>query len=287
MTVGSLSNGDDPAGLFQPARRIRGTPGMGVVTTGLATSSRPLRSWNRLTSLFYDQMNNNYVQYNAGLGQHFALINEPWGDLWAAHAILGQMPDNYRSWANPSAPQPGDPSRVDAANLSTWHDYLTGGIVEPAAYGPTDIRHLLSVGPVAIPPRSSVVFFTVLASGHSLTDLLTNVAAARLKYSELHGQAKLPHIRPVAVEWVGQPKPSASHLEMLIGGGSGDFAEHFDPWHTFCSGTGPELLARRGGVVFARLSKHDLDPWIDNGDVVVCVGKLETGDLFAGGVTMR
>jgi hypothetical protein len=166
-------------------------------------------------------------------------------------------------------------------DLSTWHNYLTGGIVSPEAFGPADIRHLLSIGPTDVPRQSSVTFFAVLVGGHSVEDVLANVDAARSKYRSLRDSIRHGEVLAIEVWPAGPPSGDRFSVGLLFDAPVNGL---FDASQTFCSGSQPELwkISGQGRLVFVFFQKAQVDPWIDDGDDVLCVGRLADGTLFAG-----
>ncbi len=232
-----------------------------------------------------DAIRYNTVEYDAA--EEVVVVTGSRTAVVAGHALLGVSPANYRSWANPSNPLPGQETRIDPYDLATWHDYLSSGIVSPEPFGSTDIRHLLSIGPLAVASNSSIAFASVLAGGHDRDDLLANVAAARARYGSLPAAARSPYpVLAVGVE-VSKIKPFKHHFESTFIFADPETAMLFDKSQTECAGAGVGSWKRIGSTIVAEHWKSELDPWIDNGDRVVCVGKLSDGTLFSGSDAAR
>lgn len=113
-------------------------------------------------------------------GDEVARVTSNSPELVAGHVLLTDAVTSYRPWGIPSSRE--DPATGDNA---TWFLFLSGGIVDAGAFGPSDIRHLLSHGPVSIAPGGSRVVAFALIGGDDLEDLAANVAAARAKWATL------------------------------------------------------------------------------------------------------
>jgi len=124
---------------------------------------------------------NNRVEYDAA--NDVVVITEENTGVHAGHALLSDAVTSYRAWRNPSTP---GPNPEDPSTNAGWFSFLSGGIVDPdVSFGPSDIRHVLSHGPVTIGPGASRVVALVLAAGDNRADLLANVAAARAKFASV------------------------------------------------------------------------------------------------------
>jgi probable HAF family extracellular repeat protein len=216
--------------------------------------------------------NDNSVEYDAG--SQVAVITSEGIDVVAGHALLGGSPSSYRSWANRQDPPP-----IDPGDLSPWHDYLTGGIVDPSSFGPEDIRHLLSSGPVTLEAGASVAFASVLAAGDDQDDLLANVAAARAKYAALPPAAVSPYpaiaVDVAVTEYEG-------YLEAVFTFPDRATALLVNSAETFCAGARSTGGSSRGIHVAAAFPMW-LDPtWIGEDGKILCVGMLTDGTVFGG-----
>ena len=229
-----------------------------------------------------DHVWHNYVEYDRD--SRVVVVNEPWYEVWAGHAMLGPT-SGYRSWSNPTNAPAGAP--IDPVDLSTWNDYLTGGIVAPGVFGPADVRHLLSIGPGTLAPGSSGAFATVLVGGRDRDDVLDNVVSARSRYNAAPEAATAPYpVLHVGVE-ASKVKPSKDHFEATFTFPHPSTAMLFDASSTYCSGARATSSKRMGSKVTAQFPKGWLDSWVDDGDQIVCVGRLADGALFGGADVAR
>lgn len=235
-----------------------------------------------LTSYTNDHVWHNFVEYDRG--SEVVVVSEPWYQLWAGHAMLGST-SGYRSWSNPSNAPAGAP--IDPVELSTWNDYLTGGIVDADEFGPADVRHLLSIGPGDLPSGFSGAFATVLVGGRDRADVFSNVASARSRYDALSEAARSPYpVLHVGVE-ASKVKPGKDYFEATFTFAHPSIAQLFDASATYCSGARATSSKLMGSVVAAQFPKAALDSWVDDGDQIVCVGRLADGSLFGGADAAR
>jgi len=235
-----------------------------------------------LTAYTHDHVWHNYVEYDRG--SKVVVVNEPWYQVWAGHAMLGTT-SGYRSWSNPTNAPAGAP--IDPVDLSTWNDYLTDGIVDAGVFGPADVRHLLSIGPGTLAPGSTGAFATVLVGGRDRDGVLDNVVSARTRYGALPEAARSPYpVLHVGVE-ASKVKPSKDHFEATFTFADPSTAKLFDASSTYCSGAQATSSKRMGSTVAAQFPKAGLDSWVDDGDQIVCVGRLADGSLFGGADVAR
>lgn len=235
-----------------------------------------------LTAYANDHAWHNYVEYDRT--NEVVVINEPWYQVWAGHAMLGPT-SSYRSWSNPSRAPEGAP--IDPVDLSTWNDYLTGGVVDADEFGPADVRHLLSIGPGDLPAGASGAFATVLVGGWDRDDVLDNVVSARSRYDALPEAARSPYpVLHVGVE-ASKVKPRKDHFEATFWFPQPSTAKLFDASSTYCSGAQATSWKRMGSEVAAQFPNAGLDSWVDDGDQIVCVGRLADGSLFGGADVAR
>lgn len=187
------------------------------------------------------------------------------------HVLLSHPVGSYRSWT-----QGGDP-----VNLAGYYTFLSGGIVGADPFGPTDVRQLLTTGPVDIPAGGSLAVFTALVGGDDTADLSTNIAAARAKYAALPATAQAATgIAPVTVA-AGRVKGKKDLFSMEFTFDDAATAGLFDGGLAFC-GKAPVVQSDgQGATVTAKFDKADLDPRLRNGDVMSCGGVLTDGRVFA------
>ncbi len=206
----------------------------------------------------------------------------------AGHALLRLPTTSYRAATNPFnfALTPADPRTTAEA-----FDFLSGGIVNPAPFGPADIRHTLSHGPVIVGGGEAEVFAFVLAGGDDAADLTANVAAARARYVALPKGARRPYpVIAVSVKIDPWPVDPASHtgFTATLRGIPRKLVPLLEQSQTFCGA--PPLVASpattlvrlhngiRATFPITNVPSTGLGP----GDEIVCAGRLTDGTLFAG-----
>jgi hypothetical protein len=218
------------------------------------------------------------VQYD--VGADLARYTTPPAPLAAGHLLLSDPTTSYTGFGR-FGPPPNEPT-----SNAGWFAFLSGGI-DPGPTGPDDVRHILAHGPVSLAPGMSRVVAFAIVGGDDSTELTANAAAARAKYSALPS-APYPIIS-VAVSI------SPSFLNLYDD-------EDFEATFTFpnskqargvranrvaCGGARPDEddVEKRGRRATIKFSTEDLDPHLQNGDPIVCGGRLTDGTLYAGTYT--
>ena len=220
------------------------------------------------------------VQFNSR--NSLVLVDDAPGSrnkIVAGHALLSEPATSYRPW--------GGFPRSDPSTSAGWFAFLSAGIVHPEPFGPSDIRHLLSIGPVTIPPGAARVFASVLAGGDNPTDLARNIGAARSKYASLPPSARDPYpILTVRVRIVPDPlNPASGDFKATLTFASAAQASLFDAANAFCDRALPIRTSAAGNTITLTLHRSDLNPLLRDGDKVFCAGKLADRSFFAGGDT--
>jgi len=82
-------------------------------------------------------------------------------------------------------------------------------------------------------------------------------------------------------------KPRKDHFEATFTFPHPSTAKLFDASSTYCSGAQATSSKRMGSEVAAQFPKDRLDSWVDDGDQIVCVGRLADGTLFGGADVAR
>jgi hypothetical protein len=206
----------------------------------------------------------------------------------AGHAMLGLPTTSYHPFGNPSSPGGGF---TDPGTTAEWFGVFSGGIVSPSPYGPGDIRHALSHGPVTVRGGEGETFAFVVAGGDDVEDLNRNIAAARARYRALPREALRPYpVIAVGVTIEPWPIDPAVHTEFAatLRGVPRKLVPLFDQNRTYCgvpplpSSPATTLTPRRDGVratfPIANVPPNGLRP----GDEIICAGRLTDGTLFAG-----
>jgi hypothetical protein len=197
------------------------------------------------------------------------------------HILLSHTVTGYRGFCSPRfyvCPNP------DPRLLPEWFNFLSGGIVGPGPLGPSDIRELLTTGPVDIPAGGSVVLFTALLGGDDVADLNVNVAAARAKFAALPQAAKDPFpLIGVEVSFRKFKAHSSGDAVATLTFGSLTEAGLFDDSHVACDGVSPREANAVRSKVTLKFNVTDFDTQlIRDGDRIVCAGKLTDGTLYSG-----
>ena len=226
-------------------------------------------------------LSDNVVEYDAA--NQLAIVTSTDPPLVAGHVLLSDAVTSYRAWRSPASE---GPPVVDPSTDAEWYEFLTEGIVvDPNPFGPSDIRHLLSHGPVEIPPHGSRVVFLALLGGDDRTDLLANAAAVRARYAALPAAAKQAYPAAGVLVYI---EPETLNLESegvfkaTLTFDTPGLADQFNPEDAECSQAHPlrfnELDELTLEVLFER---SDLDPRLSY-DWIICAGKLLDGTLFIG-----
>jgi hypothetical protein len=212
----------------------------------------------------------------------------------AGHAVLRLPATSYRAFSNPGNPPgltPHDPQTTAAA-----FEFLSEGIVDPGPFGPGDIRHALSHGPVTIRGGEAEVFAFVLAGGDDADDLAANVAAARAKYVALPHGARRPYpviAADVAIAPSTLDLETVSEFTATLTGIPRKLVPLVDASRTFCGAppatTSPAtaLVRVKNGVrvTFPVTNLFTRARPFRPGDEIVCGGRLSDGTVFAARTT--
>lgn len=206
----------------------------------------------------------------------------------AGHALLRLPATSYRASTNPFrfGLTPFDPRSTAEA-----FDFLSGGIVNPAPFGPADIRHTLSDGPVTVGGGEGEVFAFVLAGGDDAADLTANIAAARARYVALPKSARQPYpVVAVSVKIDPWPIDPAVHTAFTatMRGIPRKLLPLSERDHTFCGV--PPLVASpattqdplRDGIRATFPITNVPATGLGPGDEVICAGRLADGTVFVG-----
>ncbi len=204
------------------------------------------------------------------------------------HSILRLPATSYRAFTNPG--NPGLPP-VDPRTTAEGFEFLSGGIVNPGPFGPGDIRHALSHGPVTIRGGEAEVFAFTLAAGDDPADLANNIVAARTRYRALPRGAVRPYpVIAVGVTIEPWPIDPAIHSEFTatLRGIPRKLVTLVDQSATFCGASAvpaspATTLTRVRDRVRVSFPITNLPPaGLGPGDEIVCAGRLTDGTLFAG-----
>ncbi len=218
------------------------------------------------------------VRYDAT--NELAIVTSSEASVVLGHIMLSDAVTSYRPWRNESheGPQP-----VDPMTNAEWFAFLSGGIVEPGPFGPTDVRHLLSRDTVSIAPGDSRVLAFALLGGADETDLATNVAQARARFSSIPTD-------PYPVSAVGvriAPRELRISSEGIFVAtftfASAAQADLFDLNSVVCGGAPATALVNRSNgsveVVFRLL---DINPRVSVGEELFCAAELTDGTFHVG-----
>jgi len=228
----------------------------------------------------------NVVEYDpAG---DFVRVLPPSATPVAGHALLQLPATSYRASTNPLVfgLTPADPRTTGEA-----FDFLSGGIVNPGPFGPSDVRHTLSHGPVSLGGDEAEVFAFALAAGDDPADLANNIVAARARYRALPKGARRPY-PVIAVKVTIEPWPvdPATHTEFTatLRGVPRKLVPLFDQSRTYCgvpplpSSPATTVTVLRNGIR-ATFPITNLPPTgLGPGDEIVCAGRLTDGTLLVG-----
>lgn len=199
------------------------------------------------------------------------------------HMMLTGEVNSFRPWRNPSTP---GPLPTDPATWDDQYEFLSGGVVHPEPFGPSDVRHLLSEGDVYIPPGDSEVVAFVLIAAENEDDLWDNVDAVWNRISGIPAEAGAPYpiarvgltIEPRVIN-LAAPAPivAAFTFDSLAQ------AAEFDPDYVRCGGAAPiRWTPPTRRTVRAFFDRSGIDTRWTNGDEIICAGKLSGGALYVG-----
>ncbi|UCF18909.1 MAG: PD40 domain-containing protein [Gemmatimonadota bacterium] len=212
-----------------------------------------------------------------------ALVTSTDPPLVFGHMMLSGNVTSYRSWRNPSTP---GPLPTDPATWNDQFEFLSGGIIHPEPFGPSDVRHLLSEGEYYIPPGQSEVVAFALIAAEDEEALWDNVDAVWSRISGIPEEAGDPY--PISmVELAIEPRvinlAAPSPIVAAFTFESSAQAEEFDPGYVRCGGAAPiRRTPPAGRTVRAFFNRSDIDTRWKNGEEIICTGKLSGGALYVG-----
>jgi len=213
-----------------------------------------------------------YVRYDAE--QQLVIVTSATPDVASGQLMLEGEVSTYRRW------QIGQ----DLWALAAWYGRLTAGMGNAAAWGPHDVRHALTAGPITIPAGGSAVVAFALVAGDDEADLYANAAAAQAKWASLPAEAKGPYTTPLAdltivprVLNLAAPGMFNALFEFRSA------AEVNQAVGAICSGARPFRAGEiKGAEVRAFFHTGDLYARLRPGEPIVCEGRLADGTRFLG-----
>jgi Tol biopolymer transport system component len=197
------------------------------------------------------------------------------------HGMLSGDVTSYRAWRNPSTP---GPFPTDPATWDDQYEFLSGGVVDPGPFGPSDVRHLLSNGEYYIRPGDSEVIAFVLIAAEDEDDLWHNVDAVSDRIGAIPEEAGDAY--PISmVELTIEPRvinmAAPAPIVAAFAFDSHEQAAEFDPDYVRCGGAAPIRWTRPAGrTVRAFFNRSDLDTRWEDGEEILCAGKLAGGILY-------
>ena len=213
-----------------------------------------------------------YVRYDAA--QQLVIVTSGTPDVASGHVMLEGGVSTYRRW------------RIgqDLWLLAAWYGRLSAGMGDAAAWGPYDVRHALTAGPVTIPAGGAAVVAFALVAGDDEADLTANAAAAKAKWASLPAEARAPYTTPLAdltivprVLNLAAPGMFNALFEFRSA------AEARQAVTGICSGARPFRAGDiRGAEVRAFFHTADLYARLRPGEPIVCEGRLADGTRFLG-----
>jgi len=213
-----------------------------------------------------------HVRYDAT--NQLVIVTSETPDVASGHVMLEGGVSTYRRW------QIGQ----DLWTLAAWYGRLSAGMGGAAAWGPADVRHLLTAGPVTIPAGGAAVVAFALVAGDDEADLSANAAAAQAKWASLPDEARGPYTTPLT-ELTIVPRV----LNLAAPGmfnGLFEFrsaAEAGQAVTAVCSGARPFRAGElKGAEVRAFFHTGDLYARLRPGEPIVCEGRLSDGTRFLG-----
>lgn len=222
------------------------------------------------------------VQYDAASGLAFVTSNAP--DIVSGHQVLAGDVTTYRRWR----------AGQDPWLLADWYGVLKAGMDDPDAWGPRDVRHLLTDGPITISAGDSKVIAFALVAGDDAADLYASAAAAKAKWASLPTAARGPYSTPLTdlsidprVINLAAPgvfsvlfefRSAAEAARFEIGGWIG----------VVCSGARPVRANDvKGRRVRAFFKTSDLYAALRPGEPIVCDGRLSNETRYLGAGSPR
>jgi hypothetical protein len=211
------------------------------------------------------------VQYDAANQLVFVTSAAP--GVVSGQLMLAGDVSTYRRWRVGQDPWP----------LAAWYALLSGGMAGAAPWGPYDVRHLLTGGPVTIPAGASTVIAFALVAGDDQADLSANAAAAKAKWASLPATATGAYTTPLA-DMTISPRvinlAAPGMFSVLFEFRSADIAAQ--AVSAICSGARPFRGDIKGAQVRAFFHTADLNARLRPGEPIVCEGRLSDGTRFLG-----
>jgi dipeptidyl aminopeptidase/acylaminoacyl peptidase len=168
--------------------------------------------------------------------------------------------------------------------LSTWWARLSSGMADVAAWGPYDVRHLLTGGPVTIPAGGATVIAFALVAGDDQADLHANAAAARAKWAALPAAARAAYSTPltdmtIAPRVINLATPGIFNVLFEFASA----AEAAQAVGVVCGAARPFRANEiKGRFVRAFFHTADLYARLRPGEPIVCDGRMADGRRFIG-----
>lgn len=213
-----------------------------------------------------------YVQYDPA-NQLAFVTSDPAGVVSGELMLAGDV-STYQRW------QVGQ----DPWLLAGWYALLSGGMDAADRWGPADVRHLLTGGPVTIPAGGSAVIAFALVAGDDQADLYANAAAAKAKWASLPATARGPYATPltdlsIAPRVINLAAPGMFSVVFEFASA----AEAAEAVGVVCSGARPYRANEiNGSRVRAFFHTADLSARLRPGEPIVCEGRLSDGTRFIG-----
>ena len=216
----------------------------------------------------------NIVQYDAD--NQLAFVTSEAAGVVSGQLMLAGDVSTYRRW------------RVDQDPwyLAPWYRRLSGGMRDGDAdpWGPYDVRHLLTAGPVTIPAGGSTVIAFALVAGDDEADLRVNAGAAEAKWADVPAAARGPYATPLAdLSIVPRVLNLAAPGRFNVLFEFRSAAEAAQAVDVICSGARPFRASEiKGPQVRAFFHTADLYARLRPGEPIVCEGRLSDGTRFLG-----
>ncbi len=217
------------------------------------------------------------VRYDAAKRLAFVTSDVP--DVVSGHLMLAGDVTTYQRWRVGRDPWP----------LADWYARLSAGMANPDPWGPRDVRHFLTDGPVTIPAGGTTVIAFALVAGDDEADLYANADAATTKWASLPAEARGPYRTPLTDLAI---KPRVINLaapgvfSVVFEFASAAEAARFDigGWvGVVCSGARPFRANKvKGRRVRAFFKNVDLQARLRPGEPIVCDGRLSDETRYFG-----
>ena len=213
-----------------------------------------------------------WVQYDAA--NQLAFVTSATPDVASGQQVLAGSVTTYRHWR----------AGQDPWYLANWYARLSAGMGSTSAWGPFDVRHVLTGGPVTIPAGGSTVMAFALVAGDDEADLRANAGAAKAKWTALPAAARGPYTTPLTDMSV-DPRVlnlAAPGMFSIVF----EFATAADAARAVgvaCSGASPFRANEiKGPLVRAFFHTADLSARLRPGEPIVCDGRFSDGTRFLG-----